>query len=43
MTLDNLIGKSLEAITPDSAGIRRLLEAAQRSLTDARLPADAEQ
>ncbi|WP_288476635.1 DNA-binding protein [uncultured Pseudomonas sp.] len=38
MTLDNLIGKSLEAITPDSAGIRRLLEAAQRSLTDARLP-----
>lgn len=38
MTLDNLLGKSLEAITPDPAGIQRLLEAAQRSLTDARLP-----
>ncbi|APQ11933.1 DNA-binding protein [Pseudomonas oryzihabitans] len=38
MTLDNLLGKSLEAITPDPASVQRLLEAAQRSLTDARLP-----
>ncbi|KXJ31380.1 MULTISPECIES: DNA-binding protein [unclassified Pseudomonas] len=38
MTLDNLLGKSLEAITPDPASIQRLLEAAQRSLTDACLP-----
>lgn len=34
MTLDNLIGKSLEHIEPDSAAIRRLLEAAQRNITD---------
>ncbi|KTT50418.1 DNA-binding protein [Pseudomonas oryzihabitans] len=38
MTLDNLLGKSLEAITPDPASIQRLLEAAQRSLIDACLP-----
>lgn len=37
MTLENLLGLSLEAIEPDSASIRRLLEAAQRSLSDARL------
>lgn len=38
MTLDNLLGKSLEAIEPDASGIARLLEAAQASLADARLP-----
>ncbi|MBU2072220.1 MAG: DNA-binding protein [Gammaproteobacteria bacterium] len=37
MTLDNLIGKSLEPIEPDSAAIQRLLEAAQRNLKDAEL------
>ncbi|MBV2129000.1 DNA-binding protein [Arsukibacterium indicum] len=37
MTLDNLIGKSLEHIEPDSAAIRRLLEAAQRNIKDAEL------
>ena len=37
MTLDNLIGKSLERIDPDSAAIQRLLEAAQRNLKDAEL------
>lgn len=37
MTLDNLIGKSLERIDPDSAAIRRLLEAAQRNIKDAEL------
>lgn len=34
MTLDNLIGKLLERIEPDSAAIQRLLEAAQRNITD---------
>jgi uncharacterized protein (UPF0332 family) len=38
MTLNNLQGISLEAIEPDSASIERLLEAAQVSLNDARLP-----
>lgn len=37
MTLENLLGLSLEAIAPDPASIRRLLDAAQRSLSDARL------
>jgi uncharacterized protein (UPF0332 family) len=37
MTLDNLIGKSLERIEPDSAAIERLLKAAQRNLKDAEL------
>lgn len=37
MTLENLLGLSLEAIAPDTASIRRLLDAAQRSLSDARL------
>lgn len=37
MTLDNLIGKLLERIEPDSAAIQRLLEAAQRNLKDAEL------
>ena len=37
MTLDNLIGKSLERIDPDSVAIQRLIEAAQRNLKDAEL------
>lgn len=37
MTLDNLIGKLLEHIEPDSAAIQRLLEAAQRNIKDAEL------
>jgi len=35
MTLDNLIGISLERITPDQAAIRRLLQAAARNIKDA--------
>ena len=35
MTLENLIGKSLEEITPDASAIKRLLEAAQRNISDA--------
>ncbi|MCY1279362.1 hypothetical protein D9M68_877200 [compost metagenome] len=38
MTLENLLGLSLETIEPDAFSIRRLLEAAGRSLSDARLP-----
>ena len=37
MTLDNLIGKSLERIEPNCAAIQRLLEAAHRNLKDAEL------
>ncbi len=37
MTLDNLVGMSLEVITPDPVMIHRLLEAAQRNLQDAKL------
>lgn len=37
MTLENLLGKTLEAVLTDAASIRKLLEAAQRSLTDAHL------
>lgn len=37
MTLDNLIGTQLEAVEPDRAGVERLLEAANRSLSDAAL------
>lgn len=39
MTLQNLLGSSLEAIEPDAANIQRLLEAAQRNLEDAQLAA----
>jgi len=35
MTLDNLIGISLQKIEPDGAAIRRLLEAAARNIADA--------
>jgi len=35
MTLDNLIGISLERVMPDATAIRRLLEAAARNIKDA--------
>jgi hypothetical protein len=35
MSLDNLIGKSLEKITADAAVIDRLLSAASRNIADA--------
>ena len=35
MTLDNLIGRSLELIAPDKAMIQRLLAAARRNICDA--------
>ena len=34
MSLKNLVGRSLEAVAPDRAAIRRLLAAAQRNLAD---------
>lgn len=37
MTLDNLIGISLEPVAPDSLTIRRLLEAAKRNIHDSYL------
>lgn len=37
MTLDNLTGKSLEKIEPDPIAIQRLLDAAERNITDAEL------
>jgi PBP1b-binding outer membrane lipoprotein LpoB len=37
VTLDNLVGMSLETITPDPLTIRRLLDAAKRNLQDAKL------
>lgn len=38
MTLKNLLGLSLESVVADASSIQRLLEAAARSLADARLP-----
>ena len=38
MTLENLLGLSLETVQPDAVSIARLLEAAQCSLTDSQLP-----
>lgn len=38
MTLDNLIGTTLERISPDSAQIARLMQAAARNIQDAELP-----
>jgi hypothetical protein len=35
MTLRNLLGVSIEAITPDNAMLRQLLDAAQRNINDA--------
>ena len=37
MSLQNLVGRSLEAVAPDPAAIARLLAAAGRNLADARL------
>ncbi|MGH8492702.1 MAG: hypothetical protein ACRERR_06290 [Moraxellaceae bacterium] len=37
MTLENLRGKTLEAVTPEKADIQRLLAAAGRSIADAGL------
>lgn len=37
MSLDNLLGKTLEKITPDRPGITRLLEAAQRNIADSNI------
>jgi hypothetical protein len=39
MTLDNLLGRMLEAINPDPLTIRRLLDAAARNIKDAQLEA----
>jgi HEPN domain-containing protein len=39
MTLENLVGRSLEIIPKDTAAVERLLEASRRSLADARLSA----
>lgn len=38
MTLDNLVGLSLDRITPDQSSINRLLAAAERNSQDARIP-----
>lgn len=38
MTLENLLGSALETVDPDRDSIQRLLDAAQRSLADARVP-----
>ncbi|TVQ42766.1 MAG: HEPN domain-containing protein [Wenzhouxiangella sp.] len=37
MTLDNLVGNTLERIEPDPAAIGRLVRAAERNLADARI------
>lgn len=39
MTLDNLLGRMLEAVEPDALTITRLLEAAARNIKDAGLEA----
>lgn len=38
MSLDNLVGISLEEITPDPAAINRLLSAARRNIEEAKIP-----
>ncbi len=38
MTLNNLVGVSLDTVEPDAVTIQRLLEAAQASVNDAQLP-----
>lgn len=38
MNLDNLVGLSLDRITPDKSNIKRLLVAAERNLQDANIP-----
>jgi hypothetical protein len=37
--LDNLVGRTLERVAPERAGIARMLAAAERNLADARLRA----
>jgi hypothetical protein len=37
--LDNLVGRTLERVVPERAGIARMLAAAERNLADARLRA----
>ena len=39
MSLENLLGRSLERVAPDRAGIARMLAAAERNLADAQLAA----
>jgi len=39
MSLDNLVGISLDRVTPDAAAIRRLLTAAARNIADAQVNA----
>lgn len=39
MSLDNLVGISLEKVAPDAAAIGRLLTAARRNIVDARVTA----
>ncbi|MDD1967382.1 DNA-binding protein [Pseudomonas sp. NPDC090203] len=38
MTLDNLLGRALEAVPKDAVNVERLMAAARRSLEDAQLP-----
>jgi len=37
VSLDNLVGRTLETITPDPASIRKLQAAAERNIIDAKL------
>ena len=39
MSLENLLGRSLERVAPERAGIARMLAAAERNLADAQLAA----
>jgi HEPN domain len=39
VSLDNLVGRTLERVVPERAGIARMLAAAERNLADARLRA----
>jgi hypothetical protein len=39
VSLDNLVGRALERVAPERAGIARMLAAAERNLADARLRA----
>ena len=39
MSLENLVGRSLETIEPDSASLMRLIRAAKRNIQDAHIEA----
>lgn len=39
MSLDNLVGRTLERVEPDAAGIARMLAAAERNIADAAIAA----